>query len=159
MLRLLAVTQRQVHGIGPQFAHDLRDDIPERNELLGKIFELRACLTKRGLGHHGAAFSSGSLLSPLLCWKRAQCEPCAEVQGKTILDTVAGLHRLISEIIDLIECGAEPGSPSLEEGNLLLERVALTLGSHAEQVEFIATGSQLGLQFATFAIKGRAKPR
>ncbi len=70
---------------------------------------------------------------------------------------VAGLDRLISELIDPVECGAKLGAPGFEGSDLLLERVKLALRGHAEGGKLIAARLQLCLQFAPFAVEGPAK--
>src|SRR5205814_979777 len=155
MVCWLTSNQSQLHGVCSQLAHYLRSDISERHEFPGKIFKLSARLTQSGFRHDGVVLCNRRFLPAPMGWKRIEVRSrgCTTSGfGRSISD------RSVSEVIDLIECRAKRSSSDFQRGDLLLERIYFALGRLAEHRNLIATRPQLGLQFASFAIKGRTQP-
>src|SRR5258708_8753356 len=61
MVGRLVGDESEVHVVGPELAHHLRSDIPERDKLFCEIFELGTGLTQRRFRHHGVGFSNGGI--------------------------------------------------------------------------------------------------
>jgi hypothetical protein len=155
MFGLLARGQGQVHGVRAQFAHHLRSDIAERDELFGQIFELGTRLAQRRFRHHGVGFSDDGIPVAALRRNRARFKP-RPCRNNTV-SAAERFDRLIFEIVDSIDCGAKLGAFGFKGSDLRLECVALAIRSDPEGSKFVFLRPQPDLKFSALAFGDSTK--
>jgi hypothetical protein len=95
-------------------------------------------LTQRGFRHDGVGFSDNSIPGAVLRRKRPRLRFKAPLSRNDTVGAARMFDRLISEIVDPIDCGAKLCAFGLKGSGPGLECLALAVGSDPKGSKFIS---------------------